>query len=477
MFPILGIGSVLGVALADWGVKLMIPSLPTSLPRVEEIQVSAPVLLFSGCVLGLTAALVLVWPAIRATRIELVADLRDDARTASGSARKATMRDFLVVGQVAITVVLLVGAGLLIRTFSELKAVNPGFRPEGVLSLHLAIPRAKYTDDRQVAAFCQRVLERVQALPGIEHAGMVNRLPLSGQVDAWSIEFEGSAPPLIRVDNVAARTATPDYFSTMGIRLMDGRFFTERDQENAPQVAIVDDQVARTFWPGESAVGKRLRAAGRENIWTEIVGVVSHIRHDNLDTDPGPQIYWNYLQRARDRMALVVRSEASGRLARDVLDAIWSEDPEQPVYAVRPMSEVLDGSLALRWFNTVVLSAFAAASLFLAVLGIYGVVSWNAKQRTREVGIRIALGAARRDVVGMVLSHGMKLAGSGIALGLAGAAAVTRLIHSLLFGVSDIDPLTFGVVSVMLAGVALLACWLPARRASRVDPMVALRHE
>jgi putative ABC transport system permease protein len=478
MLPILALGAIAGLIGAQWGIDLMIPSLPAALPRVEEIRISAPVLLFSGGVLFATALLVLIWPAIQATRTDLVRDLREDARTSAGAASKARMRDLLVVGQVALTIILLAGAGLLIRTFSELRTVDPGFRADGVLSLHLAIPRNKFNTDAKVASLCQRILEQVRALPGIESAGMVNRLPLGGIPEVWSIEFEGSGQIINRLDSVDYRVTSPDYFRAIGIPLIAGRSFTEQDQADKPPIALIDERIARTFWPNESAVGKRLRVAGNENPWVEIVGVVGHIRHESLDNDPRPQVYWNYQQQARDRMALVVRTSAEpSRLAPSVLGAIRSVDPEQPAYAVRTMTEVLDRSLAMRWFQTVLLSLFAGVSLLLAMLGIYGVVSWTARERTREIGIRMALGAQKRDVLVLVLSHGLKRAGAGIAFGLCGAFALTRLLQGQLFGVSPTDPLTFTALPLLIAAVALLACWLPARRSIRVDPIAVLRHE
>jgi putative ABC transport system permease protein len=453
MLPILALGAITGVIGAQWAIA----SLPAALPRVEEIRISAPVLLFSGSLLFATALLVLIWPAIQATRADLVRDLREDARTSSGGAIKARIRDLLVVGQVALTIILLAGAGLLIRTFSQLKTVDPGFRPDGVLSLHLAIPRPKFNNDAKVASLCQRILDQVRTLPGVESAGMVNRLPLAGIPEVWSIEFEGTGQALNRLDSVDYRVTTPDYFRAIGIPLIAGRSFTEQDGADKPPVAIIDERIARMFWPHESPIGKRLRA-GSGNPWAEI--------------------YWNYLQQARDRMALVVRTSGEpSRLAPSVLRAIHSVDPEQPAYAVHTMTEVLDRSLAMRWFHTVLLSLFAGVSMLLAMLGIYGVVSWTARERTREIGIRMALGAQKRDVLALVLSHGLKLAGAGIALGLCGAFALTRLLQGQLFGVGPTDPLTFAALPLLIAAVALLACWLPARRAIRVNPMAVLRHE
>ncbi len=476
LLPILALGSLAGVLAAKWGIELVIPWLPSALPRVEEIQVNLPVLLFSGAILFITVALVLLLPAMQGSRFDLVAGLREDSRTSSGTAGKATVRNLIVVGQVALTVILLTGAGLLIRTFAALKDVNPGFRPQGVLSLRLGISRSKYGGDDKVASFCKRILEQVRALPGVEAAGMGNRLPLEGSSGLSTIEFERSNQQLGNIEATDETTVTPDYFRAMGIPVLQGRSFTEQDTTNAPLVAVVDEQVARLAWPGESPIGKRVRS-GPNSPWAEVVGVVGHIRHESLDSDQRLQIYWNYLQRARN-LVMVVRTSGDARLlVNPVIGAIKAVDPDQPAYAVSTMTEVLDQSLAIRWFNTVVVSLFAGSSLFLAMVGIYGVIAWTVRQRTREIGVRMALGAQRGSVLALVLRGGLKLAGAGIVLGLIGAMALSRLLRSLLFGVGPTDPVTFAAVPVLLVSAALLACWLPARRAARADPVEALRCE
>ncbi len=477
LFPLLALGSFLGVHAAKEGINLIIPWLPSALPRVEEIEVNLPVLLFSSAILLITAALVLLFATLQARRTDLVATLREDSRTSSGPAGKATIRNLLVVGQVALTVILLTGAGLLIRTFAALKDVNTGFRPQGVLSLRLAIPRNKYDGDEKVAALCQRILEQVRVLPGVEAAGMGNRLPLGGPSGMSSVYFERANQEPGTLDATDDTTATPDYFQAMGIPVLQGRSFAEQDTTNAPLVVVVDEQVARLAWPGENPIGKRMRSSPNSS-WAEVVGVVGHIRHESLESDQRLQIYWNYLQRARNHMTLVVRTSGDARLlVSPVLGTIKVVDPDQPAYAVRTMTEVLDQSLAMRWFNTVVVSLFAGASLFLAMVGIYGVIAWTVRQRTREIGVRMALGAQRGTVLALVLRSGLKLAGAGIVLGLIGALVLSQLLRSLLFSVGPTDPLTFAAVPLLLVVVALLACWLPARRAANVDPMEALRYE
>jgi len=381
------------------------------------------------------------------------------------------------VGQVAMTVVLLTGAGLLIRTFAALKEVDPGFRSHGILSMRLAIPRNKYKEDPKVAALCQKILEGVRALPQVEVVGMSNRLPLSGPSGLSTIEFErtGEAPGSLSATDDT--TITPDYLRAMNIPLLRGRFFSDADNDGSALVVILDEQVAKRAWPGENPIGKRVRS-GPSSPWAEVVGVVGHIRHEKLETDERLQIYWNYLQRARDRMSLVVKTSGDPHsLITPVLNTIRSIDPDQPAFAVRTMSEVVDQSLSLRWFNALVVTLFAASSLLHAMIGIYGVIAWNVKQQTREIGVRVALGANRNALLRMVLGKGLRMTAAGIILGLLGSFLLARFLRSLLFGVGEMDPLTFAVVPLLLMMAAMLACLIPARRAIKVDPMIALRHE
>lgn len=477
LVPLLLLGLLLGVWAAQQGIHLILPLLPATLPRIEEIAINLPVLLFSCALLVVTALLVLLLPVWQARRFDLVATLRDDSRTTAGLGNKATLRSALVIGQVALTVLLLTGAGLLIRTFTALKNINPGFRTQGVLSLRLAIPRNKYKDDEAIAAFCQRILAQVRAVPGVEAAGMSNRLPLSGPSGLSTIEFEraGQAPgELAGTDDT---TTTPDYFRALGIPVLQGRSFSEQDSGAAPLVVILDEQVAQRAWPGENPIGKRVRS-GPTSPWAEVIGVVGHVRHESLESDQRWQIYWNYQQRARDRMSLVVRSTGDAQaLVAPVLNAIKTVDPDQPAFAVRTMTDVVNQSLALRWFNMLVVALFAGASLLLAMIGIYGVIAWTVRQRTRDFGIRLALGAQPRAVLLTVLLHGFQLAGAGIALGWIGSFVLSRLLSSLLYAVTPTDPLTFAAVPAALLCATMLACWLPARRATKVDPMIALRSE
>jgi putative ABC transport system permease protein len=476
LLPLLLIGAILGLLAASWSINSLLRLIPATLPRADEISINFPVLVFSVGLLIVTAATVLIIPLYQLRRSDLVATLRQDSRTSTSS--KTKVRNVLVVSQVALTVMLLTGAGLLIRTFAALKEIDPGFRSSGVLSLRLAIPRNKYKEDQKIAALCHTILEKVRALPGVESAGMGNRLPLSGPTGLSTIEFErGSGKEPGSVSATDDTTITPDYLRTMNISLLKGRFFTEQDNMNSPMVVILDEEVARRAWPGEDPIGKRVRS-GPTSPWAEVVGVVGHIRHEKLETDERLQIYWNYWQRARDRMSLVVRTASDPHaLASPVLNTIRSIDSDQPVFAVRTMSEVIDQSISLRWFNALVVSLFAGSSLLLAMIGVYGVIAWTVKNQTREIGVRIALGADRRAILMMVLGKGLKMTAVGIVLGVLGSFVLTRFLRSLLYGVTQTDPYTFLAVPSLLMVAATLACFLPALKAISVDPITALKCE
>jgi putative ABC transport system permease protein len=468
-------GAILGLLVARFGVQLLVRLLPTTLPRMEEIAVNLPAMLFSIALLFITSTLVMIFPLRQLQRTNLVSTLR--ANTRSSTAGRTRVRNVLVVAQVALTVMLLTGAGLLMRTFAALKEVNPGFQSSGILSMRLAIPRSKYKQDAKIVSFCQNILESVRALPNVEVAGMASRLPLTGASAVSAIEFERRRDDYGVLSETDDTTITPDYLPAMNIPLLRGRLFSEADNAGSPLVVIIDEQVSKRAWPGEDPIGKRLRS-GRSSPWAEVIGVTRHIRSEKLETDERLQVYWNYQQRARDRMSLVIRTSGDPHSQiTPVLNTIRSTDPDQPAFAIQTMSEVVDQSLSLRWFNAVIVSLFAVSSLLLAMIGIYGVIAWNVKQQTREIGVRVALGANRNALLTMVLGKGLKMTAFGIALGLVGSFLLSRFLRSLLFGITQTDPLTFGVVPLLLLLAAVLACLIPARRALKVDPMIALRYE
>jgi putative ABC transport system permease protein len=379
-----------------------------------------------------------------------------------------------------LTLPLLVGAAALTRSFSALMAVEPGFQTANLVTMHMAIPRTKYKSDAEIAALYGRLVDQVQAVPGIVSAAMVNRLPLSGNNMGTSVQFDPSSKAAV---SLQARSVTPGYFQTMGIALREGRVVAESDRANAPLVVVIDERVARAQFPGEGALGKRLQLTvpgERKPASAEIVGVVANIRHDGLETDTDRQIYFSYQQFTDGRIVLVAKSRA-GMDARAataaVIDAVRAVDPEQPVYDVRTMEDVVARSTGARWLNLAVVAAFAASSLLLASVGLYGVVAYGVAERVREFGVRLALGARPSDVSRMVLRQGAMLAMIGAALGVGGAIGLALAMRSLLFSIQPLDPIVFGVAGVLLVGVSLVASYVPARRASLIDPARALRSE
>jgi len=475
MVPLLALGAMLGLVTAAVAMRALLPLLPEDLPRVESIGINLPVLGFTTAVVIVIALLVGVWPAVDAATSGVSAGLGELSRGSTGAPRRARVRDALVIAQIAVTLLLLVGATVLLRSFLAIRDVSPGFNPAHVLSVQLAIPQSKYSTDAQITQFYAGVLDRVQALPGVVAAGFVNRLPLGGGNQTAGLQVE-DADPHARWPNVQTRTVSPGYFTAIGIPIMQGRPFTPRDGTDAPRVAIIDERLARTLWLGASPIGRRIREGG--DSWSTVVGVVGHIRHIGLDDDSDPQVYWNYPQRTQDRLALVVRTRGTpAALTPSIAAAVREVDPEQPIYDARTLEAVVDRSLGQRWLQTVLLAIFAGVALLLASVGAYGVIAYGVGQRTREFGIRMALGAGRRRVIGMVLRRGGTLFALGALAGLALAAATVRVLSTLVYAVAPSDTLSFVLATVVLFVVSMAACYVPARRASRVEPSIALRSE
>jgi putative ABC transport system permease protein len=485
LVPMLLLGGVLGVAGAAAAVRAVVPVLPSDVPRVENIGLHPPVVVAAVLMLAAIAVFVGIWPALEASRHGLSASIGDLSRTTTAAPRRATLRDMLVVAEVAATLWLAIGATLLTRSFTELKRITPGFNPEGVYSVHLAVPRTKYRDDRAVAEFCRRVVERVQALPGVVSAAMVNRLPLArGGAQTWPVEFEGADPNAKTTEvQVDSRPVTPDYFKTLQIPLIAGRTFTEADDENAPRVGIIDERLAKRFFGDTNPIGRRFHPPMPARVmpdagWYTIVGVAGHIRHDRLEDDGRPQVYWSYKQFAQDRQALVVRMQGDpAAAAGSIAAAVRSVDPEQPLYDAHTLEAVVDRSVASRWLQTLLLGAFAAIALLLASIGVYGVIAYGVGQRSREFGIRLALGAKRGEIVSLVLRRGVVLFAVGATAGVLAAVLTGRALASLLFNVNSFDILSFALSTLVLFVVSVAACGLPARRAAQVDPALALRAE
>jgi predicted permease len=475
VLPILAIGGVVGVLLASFAVRAFVSGAPAGLPRVENVELNALVLAMSVGVLLIGGIASSIVPATQAARADFTSVTKESSRSSAGGRRQGRLRNTLVVAQIALALPLLAGSGLLVRSFSKLMNVNSGIRSNGVLSVLLAVPRAKFPLDAQVSAFETQIVDGLRAIPGLSSVGMVNRLPLGNVGQVGATEFDVGAKPLDLTTDW--RSATPDYFATMGIPLVRGRLFSMQDDAARPPVGVIDEQLARAVWPGENPIGKRFRIRGTL-AWSEIVGVVGHVRNDALDADPRGQVYWNYLQRAQDRMAIVVRSRGDlATLVTPVTQAIRRVDRDQAVYDVRTMQTVVDRSLSQRKLTLVLLVVFGGAALILASVGVYGVVAFGVTQRLREFGIRVALGADRAAVTALVVRQGATMAISGTLVGLTAAIILAGTMRTLLFETEARDPLVLVLAASALVIVAAIASYLPARRAAGVDPAVTLRAE
>jgi len=461
--PLAVAGAALGIVGADSLLKLLLPLLPPGLPRVEEICIHVPVLVVT-IALSIAAAFV----------ASLAPALQVSAAMQRGPAAHSRTHDLLIGCEIALTVVLLVSAGLLIRSFAIVRATDPGFQMERVLALHFAVDRPAHgPTDPQVWRYLSRLIDRVRSAPGVQSAAVVNRLPLGGQTQTLQIEFEGH-PTFINIDS---RSVSPEYFRTLAIPLLAGRTFRDDDVEGRPAVGILDERIARQVFGSESPLGKRFRIPIVGGMpWVEVVGLAGHIRHEGLDRDPRPQVYWPYAQRTQDRVAMVVKTGGDpAAMTPAIRAAIREIDPAQPLYDVYPMTEVAARTMLAQRLNLVLVGAFAALALALASLGLYGVVSHLTNRRAQEFGVRVAIGARPRDLIGLVLRQSFSRALAGIAGGLVVSAIVTRLLTTMIHGVAPLDPLTYGAVAVLLTIVVLAASWIPARRASRTDPVSVLR--
>lgn len=475
------LGGAAGVLLAFWAIELLISSNPANLPRVAEIGMDKYVLLFTIGLTTLTGVFFGLAPALQASRTDLNESLKDGMRESSVGIKRNRTRSALVISEIALSLILLVGATLLFQSLRRILAVSPGFEPNNVLTADVSVSNAKYPEKEQRAAFYSEALGRIAALPGVESASIVYPLPLGGSFESYTFDIAGQPPfPPGQQPSADRRIISPDYFRTMSTPVRKGRAFGTLDQATAPAVMIVNDTFARRFFPGEEVIGKRIiPGEGRQPVTREIVGVVGDVRHEGLDVEPTPEYYIPYEQASVDDMTVVARTTAVNptSIAMPLRDVIRAMDKEQPVYNIRPMTQLLTESLAQRRFNLILLGGFALLALVLAGIGIYGVMSYSVAQRTREIGVRIALGAQSRDVLKMVLFHALGLTAIGLALGLVGAFALTRFLVTLLFEIKPTDLTTFAIVSIVLGAVAITACLIPARRATKVDPLVALRYE
>jgi putative ABC transport system permease protein len=475
-------GGVFGVLLAWWGIDLLTKLLPKDFPRVTDINLDVVVLGFTLLISLLTGIIFGFAPAWQISKVDVQESLKESSRGAAGSVRRNRLRSLLVVAEVALSLVLLVGAGLLFRSFLQLQSVNAGFNPQQVLTMSLTPSGNNFQQDEQYIAFYNRVTERLSAIPGVDTVGAINTLPLAkGPTTGFRVEGR----PLLPRDQWAGvnyRSVTPDYFRALNIPVVQGRAFEERDNVTSPLVVLINQATAERDFAGENPIGKRINTGSvdRNNqpYWFEIIGVVANIRSLELNTEPTPEIYLSHAQDVFGSMSFVIRTTVEPTSVAPALrQAVQEVDKAQPVSDIRTMENIVSESVTQPRFNLMLLGVFSSLALLLSAAGIYGVTAYSVTQRTHEIGIRLALGARPVDVLKMVVGQGMLLILIGIGIGVVASVFLTRLMTTLLFGVGATDPVTFVVVALILTGVALLACFVPARRAAKTDPMVALRYE
>ncbi len=472
------IGGAVGLLLAFWMVDLLVSFAPKGTPRLDEIAIDPFVLVFTCGIAVLTGLVFGLAPALLSSRTNFNSALKEGGRDSSGTSRGARVRSALVVSEVALALMLLVGAALLIRSFVNLQRVDPGFNAKDVVRVDVTLPRTRYSDRNRPAAFYKQLLDRVAALPGVESAGAVSNLPLGGGGTDSDFGIEGRPPAEPEHNSVAwYSSVTPDYFRAMSIRLLRGREFAEADNADAPKTVLISETMARRYFPDEDPVGKRLVFGGGSDL-REIVGVIADVKFFGLNSDARPSMYFPHAQTPARGMSLVVRTQGDPlTLAAAIRGQVSALDRDLAVSNTMTMQELVGESLAEPRFTLLLLGAFAAVAMLLSAIGVYGVVSYSVAQRSHEIGVRMALGAQTGDVLKLVVRQGMVLVLGGVGLGLTAAFALSRVMGSLLFGVSATDVTTFAATSVILAGVALGACFVPAWRATKVDPMIALRYE
>ena len=472
-------GGALGLLLASWGMDLLVAYGPADVPRLRHVSLDRSVLLFTLAISTLTGIVFGLAPALHASRPDPGNMLKDATRGVSHGGR-SRMRSALIVSEVALSLMLLVGAGLLINSFWRLLQTDAGYDPKGVLAVDVPLSRAKYTNPEQRSAAFEQLISRMKALPGVRDASVVSNVPLTDRDIELSFQVEGREPYKPGNEAVADYTVVgSDYFRTMNIAVQRGRVFANSDTANTPQAIVVSEAFVKRYFPDEEPIGRRIVFDGPTKTPREIIGVVADIRRNGLDAEAEPEMYVSHVQNPERRLNLVIRTDSQdgSQLTQSARAEVKAFDPDQIIWRTETLEQLLGTSVAPRRFNMMLLGIFAGVALVLAAVGLYGVMSYSVTWRTHEIGIRMALGAKRGDVLRLVVRQGMIMALIGLVIGLIGALSLSRVMTSMLHGVSPTDPLTFAGVSIVLLGVALLACLIPARRATRVDPIVALRNE
>jgi putative ABC transport system permease protein len=474
-------GGLLGSLLAILVLRQLVIFSPANVSIPENIGIDWTVLGFTLLLSLFTSFVFGLAPALQASKLDLNETLKEGGRGNSGGSRQNRLRSLLVIAEIAVALVLLIGAGLMIRSFMRLQSVNPGFNPENLITLEMQLPENKYADKERQALFQQQLVQRIAQLPGVKAVGTVDNLPFSGNEFNAGLSIEGQ-PPVSAAERPRAflRNVSPKYFESMEIPLRKGRSFADSDNGNSPGAAIVNETAAKRFWPNDEPLGKRFKR-GRpdsQNPWMTVVGLVSPVSHTSLQVASQPEVYLPFQQNPGLNLTLVARTQSDPRaFAGVVRREVSALDKDLPVSNLRFMDELVGKSVAQPRVYALLLGIFGGLALVLATIGIYGVMSYTVTQRTHELGIRMALGARPRDVLTLIIKQGMILAGTGIIIGLIASFALTRVLSSQLFGITTTDPLTFAVISLLLMLVALIACYIPAWRATKVDPMVAVRYE
>ena len=485
------IGGGTGLLLASLALRVLPALGAQTLPRLQEIALDYWTLGFTLVISLLTGVIFGLAPAFQAVKFDLHTALKEGGRTSASAKGRSRLRNALVIAEVALSLVLLTGAGLLIRSFWRLQQVDTGFRAEQLLTMRLFPPASSYPNEVQVAVFYENLLERVRSLPGVKDAAAASGVPIGSRNAATLLQIEGQPSERNAGKGAEFRVVTPGYFRTLGVRLVQGRFLEDSDQEQTVPVAVVNEAMARAFWPNEEPLGRRFRLLDSEperarTVFLSVVGVVADVKNSSLTDAARQEVFVPLRQRAAavagmgfaQQMTLAVRTSGEPQqLVNTIREEVWALDPNIPITGVQTMEQILETVTVSQRFNTILLGIFAAVALALAAVGIYGVLSYSVTQRRHEIGIRMAMGAQPRDVLRLVIGQGMKLALVGVAIGLSGALALTRLMEKLLFGISASDPATFAAAVFLLPIVALLACYLPALGATKVDPMVALRRD